>query len=154
MFSYAGRESGRLNRFPTYFRERRGATMKFATTLKTLGLGLVLLLASAAFAAGKGNLQLSHPVTANGVQLQAGDYTVAWEGTGPDVEVSFMQGKKVVAKAPARIVDMDKPANRSAALVDTKDDGTSSLQGIRFEGKKYTLELGAASNGMQAGSSK
>jgi hypothetical protein len=32
--------------------------------------------------------------------------------------------------------------------------GASSLAGIRFEGKKLALELGEASEGMQAGSSK
>jgi hypothetical protein len=33
-------------------------------------------------------------------------------------------------------------------------DGSTSLAGARFQGKKYALELGEASEGMQAGSSK
>jgi hypothetical protein len=33
-------------------------------------------------------------------------------------------------------------------------DGTSTLAGARFEGKKFALEIGESSDGMQAGSSK
>jgi hypothetical protein len=34
------------------------------------------------------------------------------------------------------------------------DDGTNTLAGIRFERKKFALEIGESSDGMQAGSSK
>jgi hypothetical protein len=34
------------------------------------------------------------------------------------------------------------------------EDGAKSLAGLRFEGKKFALEVGEASDGMQAGSSK
>jgi hypothetical protein len=128
--------------------------MKFATISRSLVLGVALLLASQAFAASKGNLQLSHSVTANGIKIEAGNYNLMWEGTGPDVEVTILQGKKVIAKVPAHLVDLNKPSERGAAITETNDDGTSSLAGIRFEGKKFALELGAGSNGMQAGSSK
>jgi len=127
--------------------------MKFATILKSLALMSAVLMSSGAFAAGNGSLQLSHAITANGVKIQAGSYKVEWEGTGPDVEVSVTQGKKVVAKLPAHLVDLDKPADRSAAITQTNDDGTSSLAGIRFAGKKVALELGESASGM-AGSSK
>ena len=128
--------------------------MKRATISSSLVLGLAVLLTSAAYAESKGHLQLSHPVTANGTTIKAGDYTVAWEGTGPDVEITFFQGKKVVAKVPAHLVDLGKISERNAAVVQNNEDGTSSLSSIRFEGKKFELELGTAANGMQAGSSK
>jgi hypothetical protein len=70
------------------------------------------------------------------------------------VEVSFMQGKTVVAKVPAKVVDLSSPAPYNAALVRRNHDGTNSLNGARFEGKKLALELGESSDGMQAGSSK
>jgi len=128
--------------------------MKFATVSKSLVLGLAVLLASSAFAATKANLQITHPVTINGTTLKAGDYKVQWEGNGPNVELSILQGKNVVAKTSAHIVEMETPAARDATVTRTADSGTSSLAGIRFQGKKLSLELGEASDAMQPGSSK
>jgi len=65
-----------------------------------------------------------------------------------------MQGKTVCAKAQAKIVDLNSAAASNAAVVNNNGDGTKSLAGARFEGKKFALELADASNGMQAGSSK
>jgi len=128
--------------------------MKFATVSKSVMLGLALLLASSAFAATKGSLQISHPVTVNGTQLKPGDYKVEWDGSGPNVEVSILQGKNVVAKTPAHVVDLGTAPYSNAAVTRTNSDGSSSLSGARFGGKKVALEFGEASDGMQAGSSK
>jgi hypothetical protein len=128
--------------------------MKFATVSKSLILGLAVLLASSAFAATKGSLQLNHPVTVNGTQLKAGEYKVEWDGSGSSVEVSIKQGKNVVAKVPARIVDLSSASQSDAAVTRKNDDGSSTLAGLRFQGKKVALEIGEASDGMQAGSSK
>ena len=128
--------------------------MKFATVLKSLVFGLALLLASSAFAATKGSLQLSNPVTVNGTKLKPGDYKVQWEGTGPNVELSIMQGSNVLAKVPAHVVELQTPAANDAAVTRKDDSGSRSLTGVRFQGKKFALEVGEASDGMQAGSSK
>jgi hypothetical protein len=128
--------------------------MKFATVAKSMAVGVALLLASSAFAAEKGTLEITHPLIVNGTKLKAGDYKLQWEGTGPNVELSIIQGKNVVAKAPARVVDLTKASDNSAAVVKNNEDGTSSLSGVRFQGKKIALELGEASDSMQAGSSK
>ena len=129
--------------------------MKFTTVTKTLMMGFAILLASSAFAATKGSLSLLNPASINGTKLKAGDYKLEWEGTGPSVEVSIMQGKKVVAKVPATLVDLSSPSPNNAAVVQKHDDGTSTLSGARFEGKKYALQLGGdASDSMQSGSSK
>jgi len=128
--------------------------MKFATVSKSLTMGLALLLASSAFAATKANLELHERTTINGTQLKPGDYKLQWEGTGPNVEVSIMKGKNVVAKTQARLVDLPTPSSNDAAVVKKNDDGSSALEGVRFEGKKFALELGQAGDGMSAGSSK
>jgi hypothetical protein len=128
--------------------------MKFATVSKSLALGLALLLASSAFAATKGSLEISRPVNVNGTTLQPGDYKVQWEGAGPNVELSILQGKNVIAKVPARVVELQAPAASDAAVTHTSDSGPSTLAGLRFQGKKFALELGEASDGMQSGSSK
>ena len=128
--------------------------MKFATVSKSLVLGLALVLTCSAFAGTKANLQLNNPVTINGTTLKPGDYKVQWEGSGPNVEVSITQGKNVVAKVPAHVVELPTAAPNDAAVTTKNDNGPNTLAGLRFEGKKIALELGQASDGMQAGSSK
>jgi hypothetical protein len=128
--------------------------MKFATVTKSLVMGLVLLLAGSAFAASKATLTLNHDTTVNGTKLKAGDYKLQWDGSGPDVEVSIVRGKDVVAKVPAKLVDLNSNAANDAAVVKNNSDGSTTLAGVRFAGKKYALELGEAADGMQAGSSK
>jgi hypothetical protein len=128
--------------------------MKFATISKSVVMGLALLLASSAFAATKASLSLQQPTTVNGTKLKAGDYKLQWDGSGPNVEVSIMQGKNVLTKVPAKVVDLSSPSQNSAAVVTVNGDGTSTLSGARFEGKRFALELGDSSEGTQAGSSK
>jgi len=132
--------------------------MKFATVsksqlVKILVLGLALMLASSAFAASKGSLQLSNAVTLNGTTLKAGEYKVQWEGSGPNVEISILQGKNVVATATAHVVDLQSPSASDAALTHRNDSGPNSLSGLRFQGKKFALELTDAGHGMQADAS-
>jgi hypothetical protein len=128
--------------------------MKFATVSKSLMMGLALLLASSAFAGTKANLTLRNPTTVNGAKLKPGDYKLQWEGSGPNVEVSILQGKNVVAKVPGKLVDLKMASQNDAAVVKSNDDGTSTLAGARFEGKKFALDLDEPSDAMQAGSSK
>ncbi len=128
--------------------------MKFATISKSVVMGLALLLASSAFAGSKASMTLQSPMTINGAKLKPGDYKLQWEGSGPNVEVSILQGKNVLAKVPAKVVDLNQPANRNATLMTHNNDGTNTLTGARFEGKKFALELGESNDGMQAGSSK
>jgi hypothetical protein len=129
--------------------------MKFATVSKSMVMALALLLAAGAFAATKANLELDNPVRLNGTTLKPGDYKVQWEGTGPNVELSFTHGKHIVAKASARMVDLPAPAANDAAITVKNDNGPNSLTGLRFHGKKFALDLsGASSDEMQGGSSK
>ena len=124
--------------------------MKFATVAKGLILGLALVLASSAFAATKGSLELNRSITVNGTELKAGMYKVQWEGSGANVTLSILQGKNVLANVPARMVSLDAPAANSAAVTRENGDGTDSLAGVLFQGKKFSLELGEGSAGDQA----
>jgi hypothetical protein len=117
-------------------------------------MGLALLLASSAFAASKANLQLSNPVTVNGTTLKPWDYKIQWEGTGPSVELSIMQGKNVVLKTAARVVDLPAPAPYDAAVTEKHDGAPNSLTGLRFQGKKFSLDLTQTSEAMQGGASQ
>jgi len=119
--------------------ERRDFAM---TTSKSFFLGLALLLATSAFAANKGSLSVQEPVTINGTQLKPGDYKVQWDGNGPSVELSITQGKKVIAKVPAHIVNLEVPSPSDAAVVKNNGDGTKSLSEVRLSGKKFSLSVG------------
>ena len=129
--------------------------MTFAKVSKSLVLSLALLMASSAFASSKANLELINPVTVNGTTLKPGDYKVQWEGTGPNVELSILKGKEVVAKVPAHVVELQTPSSNDAAVTRQNPGGPNSLAGIRFQGKKFSLELADGSDNMQgSGSSK
>jgi hypothetical protein len=130
--------------------------MKFQSASKSLLLGLALLLATSAFAAGnKGSMQLLDPVNVSGKQLPAGEYSVKWDGSGPNVEVNIMKGNKVIATTPARLIDLSAKPERDAAIVKNNDDGSRSLAEIHFGGKTYGLAIGTESASMDgSGSSK
>jgi hypothetical protein len=128
--------------------------MKFATVSKSMVMGLALLLGSSAFAATKANLQLSNPVMVNGTKLKAGDYKVQWEGAAGNVEVSITQGKNVLAKVPAHVIELQTPASNDAAVTRKNESGPNTLAGVRFQGKKFALELGDATEAMDAASTK
>jgi hypothetical protein len=123
--------------------------MKFVNFSKGLLLGLALLLATSVFAASnKGSMQLLDPVTVSGKQLPAGDYSVKWDGNGPNVEVNILRGNKVVATTPARLIDLPQKPNNDSAVVQRNGDGSSSLTEIQFGGKKYALAIGSESASM------
>jgi hypothetical protein len=121
---------------------------------KTVVLGLAVLLASSAFASSKGTLRVHEALEVNGQQLAAGEYQLRWDGSGSNVEVSFMQGKKEVAKTSAKLVNLDKASDNDAAIVD-HSSGKAIVTEVRFAGKKYALVLGATEKAeMSEGSNK
>ena len=116
---------------------------------------MAVLLATSAFAgsSNKGNLHLSEAAQVNGQSVPAGDYKLQWEGTGSDVEVSFMQGKKVVTKSPARVIELKGASSSDAAVVD-KSSATPAVTEVRFAGKKYALALGGTEKAAMGESTK
>ena len=114
-------------------------------------LGMTMLLGASAFAAEKGSMRLNDPVTVSGQTLTPGNYKVEWTGGGPDVELSILQGKRVVAKVPAHAVQWHMAANADAALTKKDNSGANTLIGLQFQGKKTSLELDEA-GGAAAGS--
>jgi hypothetical protein len=116
--------------------------MNIAKVSKFLVLGLAVLLATSAFASNKGYLQLTDAVMVSGKQVPAGDYSVKWEGSGNNVQLSIMRGKNVVATTPARVVDLSESAITDSAVLRSNADGSKSLTEVRFNGKKFALAIG------------
>lgn len=124
--------------------------MKSSFFYRVMILATAVLLATGAYAANaghKGRLEISSAVQVNGTQLGPGDYTVTWQGDGPEVALHITQGKKEVATTQARIVALDKKAQRDSADI-SMASGSAQLTGISFEGQKVQLEVvGAGSAG-------
>ena len=117
--------------------------MTRSTISKGLLLGLALLLATSAFAANRGSVNLPEAMVVNGQKLNAGNYKVTWDGSGPNVELSLLQGKNVIAKVPARMQDLNSPASTNMAVSRKNGDGTVTLTEVRLSGKKYAFALGS-----------
>src|SRR3979490_769222 len=83
-------------------RKLRELTMRVSRNLFSVALASLLLGASAfAAPATKGTLKLFEPVTVQGKQLAPGQYTVEWNGEGPNVQLTIASGKNEVANVPA-----------------------------------------------------
>jgi hypothetical protein len=122
-------------------------------TSKLVSGAALLFMAVSAFAANKGALAVSSPVNVGGKQIAAGEYSIQWEGSGPNVEASIMKGKKVVASAPARIVELNQSAPSDSAVLKTNENGSRELAQARFSGKKFALEFGEQGGAAAAGAS-
>ena len=127
--------------------------MKSSVFSKIIFATLAFALTTSAFAASdshKSNFEISATTQVNGTQIPAGDYTAKWEGSGPTVQVSIMQGKKVVATVPAQVVTLDQAASNTQAEIKSNSNGDRELTSLKFSGKKFSLELGTESAKAQA----
>jgi hypothetical protein len=129
--------------------------MKWNHVAKSVVLALAVLMATSAFAGttNKGSLHLSEAAQVNGQSVPAGDYQLRWEDTGANVEVSFLQGKKLVTKAPAKVIELKDAFNSDATVVD-HSVATPTVTEVRFAGKKYALALGATEKAGMGDSTK
>ena len=69
--------------------------MKTAGRITHALMSFAMLFATTAYAANKGSLHVQSTTMAGKTQLPAGDYTVQWEGTGPDVELKIKLHNRV-----------------------------------------------------------
>lgn len=118
--------------------------MNSRTTSKLMVLTFSLLGVLTALAADvhKASLQTLDAIQVNGKQLPAGEYQVKWEGDGPNVQVSILKGKNVVASTEGHVITLEQKAGQDAIVAKSNSDGTRSLTEIRFGGKKIALALG------------
>jgi hypothetical protein len=121
--------------------------MKSSLFSKMIFAALAFALISSAFASDshKSSFEISAPTQVNGTTLPAGEYTAKWEGSGPNVQVSIMQGRKVVATVPAQVVMLDRAASNTQAEIKNSSNGDRELSSLQFSGKKVSLEVGTES---------
>lgn len=106
-------------------------------------MAMAVLFAITAFAeSNKASIEINKNVVVGGKTLSPGRYTMTWEGQGQNVDLSVAQGKQVVVKTPARLLDLPKASPTNAIVTKDNSDGTHALSQIQFSGKKYALEIG------------
>jgi hypothetical protein len=115
--------------------------MKRAGRLIYLLISFTMSLATAAFAADEGSLHIQSATMAGEVQLPRGEYTVQWEGAGPDVELKIKLHNRVIATVRAQVIPLDQPPREDAVALGTDGDGRRNLLEIRFSGKKFLLQI-------------
>ena len=104
-----------------------------------IAVAIVLLTPALAFAGSKNSasFELDEPVTVAGTQLAPGHYKLSWDGSGPDLKVSFAEGKKTVATVSAKLV---RNSNSEEAIETiSAADNTKVLQAIDV--KNITLQF-------------
>ncbi len=108
--------------------------------------GSALLLSSAAVAgdSNKGSLQLYEKVNVEGKELNPGRYTITWDGSGPDVKVTILQGKQAVATFPAHVTEQATRNTEDAYGSNADSNGSRTLTAIYPNGKRFSLEIGQA----------
>ena len=105
--------------------------------------GSALLLSSAAFAgdSNKASIQLYEKVSVEGKALNPGKYTITWDGSGPNVQVTVLQGKQTVATFSAHVTEQTTRNTEDAYGSSADTNGARTLTAIYPNGKRFSLEL-------------
>lgn len=105
-------------------------------------LMLVMIFPMALFAKSDSTtVNFTKPIVVAGKQLPAGKYDVHWKGNGPAVQVTFKKNDKVVATAPAKLVNEKNPYNAFEA---NTQSGRQVLMAI--DRSNLTLKFGPNAN--------
>jgi len=97
----------------------------------TLGAIAVVLLSVSGWASDrmKANIQIYKTVNVGSTQLAPGEYEITWTGSGTSAEVTFSQGKKVIATVPAQLTQ-ERSGYSSPAL--RTDSVSNTLTGVEL----------------------
>jgi hypothetical protein len=87
-------------------------------------------------------ITLSDSVQVGTTDLKPGDYTLQWDGNGPDVQVKVLKGKNVVATVPAKLTQ--GKSGYSNALTMRAVGNVKTLDEVNFAGGKQSLVFGEA----------
>jgi hypothetical protein len=105
--------------------------------------GIAMLFATTALAAEKGSMKLFDPTLVNGVQLSPGDYALQWDGTGNNLQVQILQGKKIIATTAGALVQLKAPASQNMTSTRRAENNAKALTEVEFRGKSYALAIGS-----------
>jgi len=108
---------------------------------------LILLLPVGALARDKSHsVEIPYAVQVGGARITAGNYKVAWQGTGPAVDVSFSQYGKTVATVPGTLKTNDDQVIQDAIVTEATSADTTTLREIDFGHQKEALVFDQSQN--------
>jgi hypothetical protein len=86
----------------------------------TLSTAVLVLLSVSGWASDKmkANIHIDQTVHVGSTQLVPGEYKMTWTESGSNAEVTFSQGKKVIATLPAQVAVEHSGYNGPALLTD------------------------------------
>ena len=84
-------------------------------------------------------VEISDSVQVGGTQLTPGNYKLEWQGTGPEVQVSFVRDGKTIATAPGTLKTNDPHVTQDDIVTDTTSANTKTLTEIDFSHNKESL---------------
>ena len=102
---------------------------------------LALLPTVGAFARDKNqhSVEIQDSVQVGGTQLKPGSYKLQWQGTGPEVQVSFVRNGQTVATAPGTFKTNDANVTQDDVVTETTSANTKTLKEIDFGHNKESL---------------
>lgn len=102
---------------------------------------LLLPLSALAKDTNKGKVNLASSAQVAGTQLQPGNYTVEWSGSGPAAQVKFIRNGKTVATTQGDVVQLKTKAAYDQVVLSTAN-GQNVVQEVDFGGKTTALRFG------------
>jgi hypothetical protein len=107
----------------------------------TLLFILALMLSVGGFAKdnNRHSVAIADSVQVGGTQLKPGKYDVQWQGTGPEVRVSFLHDGKLVATVPGTLKTNDPHVTQDDIVTDTTSVNATTLKEIDFSHNKESL---------------
>jgi hypothetical protein len=62
-----------------------------------------------------------------GTELKPGNYKVEWQGTGPDIQVTFLQNGKTVATVPATLKTSDGQVTQDQVVTNSENNTLNEI---------------------------
>ena len=114
--------------------------MKKSFLTGALALTCLLGLGGSAQARDNGHsIEIYDVLQIGGTKLKPGNYKVEWQGTGPQVQVSFHRDGKTLVTVPGTLKTSYDDVKRDAILTQATNAGTSTLKEIHFARPKEAL---------------
>ena len=87
------------------------------------------------------SVEIPDSVQVGGTQLKPGKYDVQWQGSGPEIQVSFLHDGKIVATVPGTLKTNDNQVTQDDTVIDTTNANGKVLKEIDFGKQKEALVL-------------
>ena len=100
---------------------------------------LVLIFSAAVHAASnKTTINVRTPTVVGSYTLQPGEYAVEWNGSGPDIQVTFLKGNKMMVTVPAAL---EPPHSRQEVSFSCRADESGAIWLVEIKTKNATLRF-------------